>query len=142
MTSVPSNYYGYIGCCAPDRKNRWKCRYFLIMCHTNPGTYRCIGIHILSSINLDAISNLIRDTRGCAEFSVQGKLEKISVIYGAKYTVAVVYAPRNREFICFEPMAALTNGFNLAHTGVYKELQVISPQKTWCESFWISSSGF
>ncbi|MFX1534118.1 MAG: aldose 1-epimerase [Promethearchaeota archaeon] len=90
----------------------------------------------------DVFSNLIRDTKDQAEFFVQGKKEKISVIYGPKYTVAVVYAPKNRNIICFEPMSAITNGFNLAHTGVYKELQIISPQETWQESFWIRLSGF
>ncbi|MFX1255480.1 MAG: aldose 1-epimerase [Promethearchaeota archaeon] len=90
----------------------------------------------------DVFSDLIRDTKDRAEFFVQGKREKISVIYGSKYTVAVVYAPKNRDIICFEPMSAITNGFNLAHTGVYKELQTISPHETWRESFWIQLSGF
>ena len=51
---------------------------------------------------------------------------------------AVVYAPRGQEFICFEPMAAITNGFNLAHDGLYKELQSVAPGDTWSESFWLS----
>ncbi|MFX0065825.1 MAG: aldose 1-epimerase [Candidatus Hermodarchaeota archaeon] len=90
----------------------------------------------------DVFSNLIREKKDRTEFFVQGKKERISVIYGANYTVAVVYAPINRDFICFEPMSAITNGFNLAHNGIYKELQTISPQETWRESFWIQPSGF
>jgi len=39
-------------------------------------------------------------------------------------------------------MAALTNSFNLAHSGVYKGLQSVAPGGTWKESFWISASGF
>jgi len=35
-------------------------------------------------------------------------------------------------------MAAITNGFNLAHDGVYKELQSVAPGGTWRESFWMS----
>ena len=62
--------------------------------------------------------------------------------YGPKYPVAVVYAPPAREFICFEPMAAVTNAFNLAHAGVYGELQSIPPGGQWKESFWIRPSGF
>jgi aldose 1-epimerase len=46
------------------------------------------------------------------------------------------------NFICFEPMAGITNALNLAHKGVYKELQHISPGGTWQESFWIKPSGF
>jgi aldose 1-epimerase len=51
----------------------------------------------------------------------------------------VVYAPKGQEFICFEPMAAITNAFNLAHAGLYKELQSIPPGASWTESFWLSA---
>lgn len=90
----------------------------------------------------DVFTNLIRDSSGRAEFWVEGSSQKISVIYGPKYPVAVVYAPKGRNFICFEPMAAITNGLNLAHAGVYKELQSIPPGGRWRESFWIRPSGF
>ena len=46
------------------------------------------------------------------------------------------------NFICIEPMAGITNALNLAHRGVYKELQSIPPGGTWQESFWIRPSGF
>jgi aldose 1-epimerase len=46
------------------------------------------------------------------------------------------------NFICFEPMAGITNALNLAHKGVYKELQYIQPGGTWQESFWIKPIGF
>jgi aldose 1-epimerase len=46
------------------------------------------------------------------------------------------------NFICFEPMAGITNALNLAHKGGYKELQYIQPGGTWQESFWITPSGF
>jgi len=46
------------------------------------------------------------------------------------------------NFICFEPMAGITNALNLAHRGVYKELQSIPPGGTWQESFWIRARGF
>jgi aldose 1-epimerase len=46
------------------------------------------------------------------------------------------------NFICFEPMAGITNALNLGHRGVYKELQYIQPGGTWRESFWIRPSGF
>ncbi len=46
------------------------------------------------------------------------------------------------NFICFEPMAGITNALNLGHKGVYKELQYIKPGGTWQESFWIKPSNF
>ena len=90
----------------------------------------------------DVFSPLERDADGRAEFWVQGKRERISVIYGPKYTVAVVYAPAGRDFLCFEPMSAITNAFNLAHAGLYSELQSIPPGGSWQESYWIKPSGF
>ena len=76
------------------------------------------------------------------EFYVQGKSQKISIRYGPKFPIAIVYAPRNRTVICFEPMTGVTNAFNLAHDGVYKGLQSIPPGETWTESFWIRPSGY
>jgi len=46
------------------------------------------------------------------------------------------------NFICFEPMAGITDALNLGHKGIYKELQYIKPGGTWQESFWIKPSGF
>jgi aldose 1-epimerase len=94
--------------------------------------------HSLSSTQLDDVfGNLVRDPDGKARFWVEGGRERITVTYGPRYTTAVVYAPRGQEFICFEPMSAITNGFNLAHEGVYKDLQSVAPGETWRESFWL-----
>jgi aldose 1-epimerase len=90
----------------------------------------------------DVFTDLVRGPDGRAVFWVEGERQRIEVAYGPKYRVAVVYAPEGRDFICFEPMAALTNAFNLAHAGKYPELQAIEPGGVWRESFWISTSGF
>jgi aldose 1-epimerase len=90
----------------------------------------------------DVFGNLQAGPDGRAQFSVQGKKEKVAVSYGPKYTVAVVYAPPGKSFICFEPMSGITDAFNLAHSGVYKELQSIPAGGQWRESFWIAPSGF
>ncbi len=96
----------------------------------------------LKGVQLDDVfGGLMRDSDGKARFSVTGKRETVTVTYGEKYTVAVVYAPPGKNFICFEPMSAVTNAFNLAQTGEYKELQSIPAGGTWRESFWISASG-
>lgn len=75
-------------------------------------------------------------------FWVQGNRQKLSFRFGPKYTVAVVYAPPGKDFICFEPMSGPTNAFNLNHAGKYPELQHIRPGERWTESFWISPAGF
>jgi len=39
-------------------------------------------------------------------------------------------------------MTGITDALNLAHRGVYKELQSIPPGQTWQESFWVKPSGY
>ena len=97
----------------------------------------------LASTQLDDVfTNLVRGADGRAEFWVQGVEERISVVYGPNYNVAVIYAPPGKDFICFEPMTAITNAMNLAHKGVYKDLRSIPPGGKWRESFWVRTSGF
>lgn len=97
----------------------------------------------LKGISLDDVfEDLERDPDGMARFSVQGKNEKITVEYGPRYSVAVVYAPAGRDFLCFEPMTAVTNAFNAAHAGWYKGLQTIAPGATWREVFRVVPSGY
>ncbi len=76
------------------------------------------------------------------EFWVEGDGRRISVRFGPKFPIAVVYAPETQNVVCFEPMTAVTNAFNLAHTGAYKDLSLIPPGATWKESFWIRATGF
>jgi aldose 1-epimerase len=90
----------------------------------------------------DVFTDLIRGADGRATFWVESGPRRITVAYGPKYPVAVIYAPRGRDFICFEPMTGVTNAFNLAHEGKYPELQSVPPGAKWAESFWISTSGY
>jgi len=97
----------------------------------------------LAGHDLDHVfGDLTRDATGGAVMTVAGKRQKLEIVYGPNYRASVVYAPKGREFICFEPMAGITNALNLAQRGVYKELQYIQPGQTWRESFWIRPSGF
>lgn len=88
----------------------------------------------------DVFSNLLRGADGTAQFWAEGGRQRITVVYGPKFPVAVVYAPRGRDFVCFEPMAAPTDAFNLEHAGIYHELPSIMPGSQWKESFWIKPS--
>jgi aldose 1-epimerase len=90
----------------------------------------------------DGYTDLVRNGDGQAIFSVAAGSKKIDVIYGPRYQVAVIYAPPNQPYICFEPMAAITNGANLAHDGKYKELETVAPGSSWEESFRVRPSGF
>jgi aldose 1-epimerase len=85
----------------------------------------------------DAFGNLVRGPDGRADFWVEAGQQRITVSYGPKYPVAVVYAPPAGQYICFEPMAGPTNAFNLQHAGLYEELQSVPPGGVWKESFWI-----
>ncbi len=101
----------------------------------------------------DVFSDLVRDDRGNATMSVWGSGQRVDVDFGANFHAAVVYAPKRSpqapddasfrgDFVCFEPMAAITNAMNLAHRGVYDDLQYIPAGGTWQEMFRIRMSGF
>ena len=112
----------------------------------------------LRDYSLDEVfTDLVRDGEGRSTMTVWGKAQRLDVVLGPRYRTVVVWAPNpsgkgrggqgdspaaERNFICFEPMAALANGLNMAHRGQYKELQSIPPGETWRESFWVRPSGF
>ncbi len=98
---------------------------------------------VLRDHDLDHVfGDLIRDASENATMTVAGKAQRIDVVFGANYRAAVVYAPKGRDFICFEPMAGITDALNLAQRGVYKELQHVPPGGTWQERFSVRPSGF
>ena len=90
----------------------------------------------------DVFSDLVRDSMGRATMSVVGRNQRLDVVIGEGYRSVVVWAPSpsgagrggqgpsppaERNFICFEPMASITNAINMAHRGTYRELQTICP---------------
>jgi len=90
----------------------------------------------------DGFSDFARDARGLGHVVVQGKTQKIEVLYGKEFDYAIVYAPLNNDLICAEPQTGPTNAFNLQHEGKFKQLVVLGPGKTFEASFWIVPSGF
>jgi aldose 1-epimerase len=104
----------------------------------------------LKDYDLDHVfSDLVRDANGRAGMRLKGKSQLLEVSFGPKYNTAVVFspkpragAPENPNFVCFEPMAGITDAMNLAQRGLYHELQMLAPGETWEESFWIRPSGF
>ena len=107
------------------------------------------GAVLLRDYDLDDVfSDLVRDPSGRAVMTVKGRTQRIDVVFGERWRSAVVWAPKpvtpdqDRNFICFEPMAGITDAMNLAQKGLYSELQSVAPGGTWQESFWIRPSGF
>ena len=105
----------------------------------------------LAPIELDDVfSDLVRDPSGEATMTVRGRTQRLDIIFGANYRAVVIYAPKPaagqdaaaRNFVCIEPVAAIINALNLAHKGLYKELQSIAPGGSWRERFRIRPSGF
>lgn len=98
--------------------------------------------HILD----DGFTDLSRDADGRAHFHLASGSEAIDVTFGPKFQVAVLWEPPphtgwDPQFVCIEPMAAVTDGINLNHLGKYSPLQSVAPGQTWTESFWVKPSG-
>jgi aldose 1-epimerase len=94
----------------------------------------------------DGFTDLERDSDGRAHFSIEHEGKVVETLFGANYPVATIWLPRGpdnqpREFICFEPLAAIINGANLAHEGKYPALQTVAPRGTWTGSFWVRARG-
>jgi aldose 1-epimerase len=94
----------------------------------------------------DGFTDLERDADGRAHFSIESGGKTVETLFGPKYRVATIWLPapppgETREFICFEPLAAIIDGVNLAAKGKYSELQTVPAGGTWTESFWVRASG-
>jgi aldose 1-epimerase len=109
---------------------------------------------VLNDYDLDHVfGDLIRDADGRAVMTVKGKRQRLDVLLGPRFRAVVIYAPRpaapaapapaqDRNFICIEPMAAITDAMNLSQKGLYHELESIAPRGVWEESFWVRPRGF
>jgi aldose 1-epimerase len=64
-----------------------------------------------------------------ADFVLESAGRRLLVQFGPKYPVAIVYAPPGHDFVCIEPMTALTNAFNS------RTAPEIAPGETWREIF-------
>ena len=88
------------------------------------------------------LTDLLRDANGRAQFVLEGAKERVAVIFGPRYTAAMLYGSPSTQFLSIQPLAAVSNAFNLAHAGQYRQLQFVEPDAVWQESFWIRPSGF
>ena len=91
----------------------------------------------------DGFTDLVRDKDSDeAVFWVEGGRRRIEVVFGPQWQVGIVYAPPGQDFICFEPMTAITNGINLAADGKYADLQMLAPGGVWQDSFRVRALHF
>jgi aldose 1-epimerase len=113
----------------------------------------------LKDVSLDDVfTDLDRDAQGRGTVSFRGKQQQVDVLIGPNFRTVLVYsrppgpgregrggtppAQPNRGTVAIEPMAGISNSMNLAHKGLYKDLQSVPPGGTWEESFWIRPKGF
>ena len=94
----------------------------------------------------EGFTDLERDAGGRAHFSIEAGGKLVETLMGPKFTVVTVWLPSARDgtpqpFICFEPLATIISGVNLAHDGKWDGLQSVPAGGNWTESFWIRSSG-
>jgi aldose 1-epimerase len=95
----------------------------------------------VKSVDLDDVyGRLRRGEDGFARFSVESEKAQLTAGFGPKYEIAVVYAPKTGNYVCLEPMAALTDALNLFHEGLAPALQSVEPGGSWEEEFWIEPS--
>lgn len=98
---------------------------------------------VLGTRFLDALFNeLERGKDGLGRISVQGRTQKIEVVYDKEYDYAVIYAPVEKNLICIEPQTGPTNAFNLNHEGKYAGLRVLEAGKTFSATYWIVPTGY
>jgi aldose 1-epimerase len=90
----------------------------------------------------DVFGELVRDEEGRATMTVAGRSQRLEILFGSNYRAAVIWSPKDRPFVCVEPMAGITDAVNLAARGQYSELQSIAPGAAWRESFWVRPRGF
>ena len=106
------------------------------------------GAAALKNYDLDDVfSDLVRDAQGRAHMMVKGKRQQLEVMLDPNWRSIVIWSPAagvqgDANFIAFEPMAGITDAMNLAHKGLYKELQSIPAGGNWEASFWVKPAGF
>jgi aldose 1-epimerase len=100
------------------------------------------GAAALKDHDLDHVFGDLVRASGRAVVSVKGKAQTLDVVLGENYRAVVLYSPKDRDFICIEPMAGITDALNLAPRGLYTELQSVPAGQIWEARFWVRPGGF
>jgi len=96
--------------------------------------------HPLRGTSFDSVYCDLTGDTFVAECRTGPTPSRLAVGFGPQFPVGIVYAPADKNCVCFEPMTALTNAFNLDHAGKNAFLTKVdsgSASDTWRENFWI-----
>ena len=85
----------------------------------------------------DVFTDLDFGADNCCRFRVEDSGRAIDVGYGSKFPVAVVYAPKEKDLVCFEPMTAPSDAFRLFAEKLWNGMQFVESGRSWEESFWV-----
>lgn len=95
-------------------------------------------VHLNPGFQLDDVyTDLRREESGYALFQLTGTKKQLTVGFGPKFPVGVIYAPGAKNYVCFEPMTAPTDALHLSQSRLCEPLQEVGPGETWTEHFWI-----
>lgn len=95
-------------------------------------------IRLQSGFEMDDVyTDLHRDSSDCARFELADGRNQLTVGFGPKYRVGIIYAPSEKNHVCFEPMTAPTDALHLTRDGLCEPLQEVAPGETWTEHFWM-----
>lgn len=77
-------------------------------------------------------------TTACSVYDPHANVE-LTVTFGRKFHDVVVYAPLERETICFEPYTCPTNAINLEAAGVPANVIALEPGASWSARIWFTA---
>jgi len=96
-------------------------------------------IRLGSGLEMDDVYiDLQRDMSDCALFELADGKRQLTVGFGPKFSVGIIYAPSGKDLVCFEPMTAPTDALHLTRDGRCDALQQVAPGETWTEHFWVA----
>ncbi|MCY3414606.1 MAG: aldose 1-epimerase [Candidatus Heimdallarchaeota archaeon] len=85
----------------------------------------------LANHSFDDVFTDLEYINNWASFVLSDNYLEIRCNFTPSYPVAVVYAPTTNPVVCFEPMSAVTNAFNLIHKENSFYFQEIAPGDMW-----------
>ena len=77
-------------------------------------------------------------TTSCSMYDPHANVE-LAVSFGRKFHEVVVYAPLERDTICFEPYTCPTNAINLEAAGIPANIVTVGPGESWSARIWFTA---
>ncbi len=145
-------FHPYFRLPGDDDRNSWsvRCagrkRMLLSQCFIPTGETEAFdhqaAIRLRSGLEIDDVfTDLQRDASDAALFELADGKNRLTVGFGPKFRVGIIYAPSGKDHVCFEPMTAPTDALHLTREGLCEELQQVAAGETWTEHFWMEPRG-